>query len=348
LSDLLLRATEKRRFSRKLMPILEIWRRDMSNIPMLAQLYMGRGINGSTGKAFGVAIEFDTPESETSGQNTILQLVSISSSRELTETLNISASASFQKGLGGISAEVNFVQSRQFNNYYTYALVQVFVVNPPLLLRKPRFTQEANDLLVKEGWDKFAASYGWEYVEGIITGGSYYALIEIQTTNEAEQKDVKGKLSGFYGPFNASVELESTLKDIKNQTVTNVFVNQSGGNNDSIEISLEAMLLQAQNFPKIVSENPVPIIAITSDYQSTITLPQVDLPDSLARNNQKNILEDYGREYLKFRDYKANIEFVLEHLIEFDDFRTLDAQQLNDKRQEYQGFLNATVKELVS
>jgi Alanine-zipper, major outer membrane lipoprotein len=328
------------------MPVLEIWRRDMSNIPMLAQLYMGRGVNGSTGKAFGVAIEFDTPKSETSGQNTILQLVSISSSRELTETLNISASASFQKGLGGISAEVSFAQSRQFNNYYTYALVQVFVVNPPLLLRKPRFTKEANDLLINEGWDKFAASYGWEYVEGIITGGSYYALIEIQTTNEAEQKDVKGKLSGFYGPFKASVELESTLKDIRKETITNVFVNQSGGNQDPIEISLEAMLLQAQNFPKIASESPVPIIAITSDYQSTIPLPQVEPPDSLARNNQRNILEDYGREYLKFRDYKANIEFVLEHLIEFDDFRTLDAQQLNDKRQEYQVFLNATVKEL--
>ncbi|MGL6339753.1 MAG: hypothetical protein ACRC80_11505 [Waterburya sp.] len=318
----------------------------MAQIPMLDNLFVGRGLNSATGKSFGVAIDFDEPQSVATGQNTVLQLVSIASSRELTEKLNINASASFSKGIGGISAEFSLAQSREFNSYYTYALVRVVVTNPPLLLRNPRLKPKAQELLIQRGWDEFSMAYGWEYIEGFITGGSYYALIEIQTTDEKQQKNIKSKLSGFYGPFSASGSLSSSFTDIEKNTTTNIFVAQSGGNGDLIEVSLEDMITQAQNFPTLAKQDPVAIIAITADYRNTVPLPQLPSPNSLSRTRQKNTLEDLGLEYLKLRDYKANLQFVLEHLVEFDDFRDIDTLQLDSKREKYQKSLELAASEI--
>lgn len=44
----------------------------MAEIPMLDKLYMGRGVNSITGKVYGTALEFDTPQSDTTGQKVTL------------------------------------------------------------------------------------------------------------------------------------------------------------------------------------------------------------------------------------------------------------------------------------
>ena len=77
------------------------------------------------------------------------------------------------------------------------------------------------------------------------------------------------------------------------------------------------MIHQARNFAEVVkaNSNPVSIFALTSDYQSTVPLPQMQPPDSIARLQQRATLEDLGKAYLKFRDYKANLEFFLTSLL---------------------------------
>lgn len=114
--------------------------------------------------------------------------------------------------------------TKEVNQYYTYALIRCHVLNPPRTLRNPKLKQDARDLLVNQGWGAFAAAYGWEYVEGFIDGGTYYALLEVHTSSEAEQRDVAGKLSGYYGPFSASAKFESALKDIQKSLAINVSV----------------------------------------------------------------------------------------------------------------------------
>lgn len=113
-----------------------------------------------------------------------------------------------------------------------------------------------------------------------------------------------------------------------------------------IETSLDEMIDQARNFPKLAQNSPVQIIALTADYLGTVPLPSVPAPNSLTRIQQRNTLEELGREYLKLRDYKSNLQFILDHLVEFDDFRDMDAAQLTEKRQEYQASLVATAEEV--
>lgn len=278
---------------------------------------------------------------------TQLGLQGIESSLNLTKLLSVEASASFLGGLFGASAEVKISQNQDINSYYTYSLVQVNVINPPRLLRNPRLKDAARDVLVEQGWQEFAAQYGWEYIEGVITGGSYYALIEIQTTNEVQQQNVKTKLGAYYGLFKLSGEVETALKEATKDTATNVYVAQSGGVGDPVETTLDAMIQQARDFAAIAEKEPVSIAAITADYRGTVPLPSgVPAPDSLPRRRRIDTLTDLGNEYLKLRDYRANLAYVLDHLADFDDFRELDEQQLQEKRQEYQSELEATAAEI--
>lgn len=317
----------------------------MPQMPVNENFYTGRGINSTTGKVFRVAIKYDEPQSENSGQKTIMTLESITSSHSLSTSLSVSVSASMNSGAWGGSAGFKMMQSREVNSYYTYALVKTEVRNPPQLLRNPRLTQEAEAKL-QEGWDAFVSLYGDEYIEGIVTGGTYYAMIEIQTKDDTQQRDVSAKLSGSYGSFSGSAKMKSTFKEISKTYVLNVFVIQSGGSGDILETTLDEMIEQAVNFPALVKESPVDIFAITNDYQSTVSLPNIPPPDSLLRINQRDHLHDLGTRYLKLKDYKSSIQFVLDNLIEFDDFRGFSAEQLKEKREEFTKSLDDTAHDL--
>ncbi|HEU0144963.1 MAG TPA: hypothetical protein VFQ47_09270, partial [Nitrososphaera sp.] len=320
----------------------------MARIPMLPQFYVGEGVNSTSGQIYGQAIDFASVQPATTGQMVELVLESVSSSRELTERLQIDASASFKLGWGA-SAEFKLANSEAINSYYTYALVRVVVQNPPQVLRDPKLRQAAQDLLMQEGWEGFSAAYGWEYIQGIITGGSYYALIEVQTIDEKQQREVKAKLSGSFGPFKADASLEIGLQEATKNTTTRVIVYQSGGSGDPVETTLDAMIEQARNFPQIARDNPVTIAVFTADYRSTVPLPPgLPAPDSLPRRLQRDTLQDLGRQYVELRDYKRSLEFILEQqrLNDFDDFRDLDEEEIKAKRVEYRTSLDATATEL--
>jgi hypothetical protein len=318
----------------------------MAEIPWFSQFYIGRGVNSTTGIAFGVAIDFDTTEVTTSGQKVTFSLESISSSRELAQKVGVAATAAYVGTGWGVSGETNITTQRDINAYYTYALAKVSVTNPPRIIRKPKLKTEVQEFLVQRGWDEFAATYGFEYIEGYIDGGQYYALIEIQTRNEKQQTDIKSKLSAFYGTFKAEATVTTGLMDITKDTTTNVFVMQAGGSGDVIETTLGEMITQARNFPKVASEQPVPITALTNEYRKTILLPAIPDPNSLARTQQRNNLQDLGRSYLRLRDYKANLEFILTRFEEFDDFRELSKDELAVKRKEYEVNLQQAASEI--
>jgi hypothetical protein len=317
----------------------------MAEIPMGSQLYIGKGVDSDTGQVFGCAIDFDSVQSAGPGQIVSLRLESISSSREMAETLNVKASASITAGWGA-SAEFSMTQSKEVNSYYTYALVRVVVKNPAQTLRNPRLRPQAQTLLEQHGWNAFADAYGWEYVDGFISGGSYYALLEIQTSSQKEQDAVKAKLSGFYGPFSASAEFQQSLKDIAKTTVINVSVTRTGGSGQMVATDLDGMLREATSFPATALAAPVPVIALTAEYQHTVPLPDVPPPDSLPRTQQRETLHDLGVAYLALRDYRANLQFVLAHLAEFDEFRGMQPPELQQKRAEYQTSLEQVAQEL--
>ena len=319
----------------------------MAKVPMNDQFYIGRGVDPDTGKTFKVAIEFDPPQPAAAGQDVTLMLQSITSSQELAESLSISMSASISKGVWGGSAGFNMMRSRTVNKYYTYALVNVEVKHPALTLRNPRLTQEAEKKLKNEGWSAFVSLYGEEYIEGIISGGSYYAMIEIQTKDESEQQSVKAKLSGHYGTITSSVSVQKTFSDIKREMAVNVFLCQSGGSGDVLEITLEDMMKQAVNFPALVNTKPSSVFALTAEYRNTVSLPSVPDPDALSyRRKQRDILNELGARYLKLRDYKSSVQFVLDNFSKLDEFPSWSFEKAEEKRAGFSKSLEDTAKDI--
>jgi hypothetical protein len=318
----------------------------MAQIPILPQFYVGRGVDSASGKVYARAIKYKDPE-KVYGQKAVLSVESVTSSREMTDKLDVGVNLSLSALKGGVSAEFKLTKSREINTYNTYTLIKVSVTNPPWVLREPEFLDEPKDLLKRGKWDEFFEMYGREYIEGEIAGGQYYALVHIQTSKATDQQEVRLKLSAHYGPLKAGVELNKTLEEIQEKYSMNVLVIQSGGSGDILELKIDQMLEQARNFPQLVKDNPVPIAALTSEYKNTVPLPPgTPSPSSLPIIRRRETLEELGREYLKLRDYKGNLTFVLEHLPEFDEHRGLEAPQLEQKRAEYETDLNATAKEL--
>lgn len=325
----------------------------MSEILMFSQLRAGRGVNSNTGKPFGTALTFEerpqiAPNPDAGqlgqGQDTQLELLSITSRKELAQAMNVSASASFKSVGGGISGEAKFVQSREINSYYTYALVKVVVTNPPMLIYNAEFTPKATELLVKHGWNKFEASYGAEYVDGYISGGSYYGLIEIQTTDSKSQMDAQAKLSGHYGGFSGSAEISGSLKEISADTHINVFVHRVGGDSsEKLATTVEPMIEQAVLFADQAKKYPVPFIALIADYKSTIPLPDIQDSDSLSMRHQRDCLKELGERYLDLQDYADTLKFVLKHLNGFAEFKGRDEDQV---RKEFQSSLDSANQEI--
>jgi hypothetical protein len=61
----------------------------MAQIPVLPQYYVGRGADSATGRPYGEAIDFDSELAVSAADEVSFKFVAISSSRELTEQLNV-------------------------------------------------------------------------------------------------------------------------------------------------------------------------------------------------------------------------------------------------------------------
>lgn len=315
----------------------------MAQISCFPHFFLGRGLNPATGEGFGEALDFVESEPTTTGQTILFELKQVKDSKELIEKLELSTSLSFSRGFGGLSAAFNLSKSRELNHYHTYALISVIVKNAPKILRKPTYKPEALEVLEQKGWEDFAKKFGWEYMEGVIEGGSYYGLIEIKTSSETDREAVSLKLSGHYGPLSGNGRFSRTMSEIQEKFELQVLIASSAGEGLTIETDLESMINQAKNFPKVVQHSPVPIIALTAEYAKTVL--GGDSPDLAVKHMQKDNLEYLGKNYLELRDYKANLDFVLKNMEDFDDYRSLTSAEILKKKKELRKVMLAVDKE---
>jgi hypothetical protein len=307
--------------------------------PIPAGAYLGKGVDAELGITYGEALDFAPaiPVVDNSqGQKVEFHLRQITNTAELHESLNVSASASVGIGLFGASAEFKYVAQQQVNQYSTYLLASVIVKNPDRIIRSPRFKPDVYKLLAERGWDDFEARYGPDYMAGVVTGGSYYGLIEIKNTNQQEQKEIAVAVSAGYGLFKASAELDRRLKNAIENKELRVTIFQSGGSGDPVETTLEEMIQQAKTFPQLVRDHPVEFQGIFEDYRRTVPLPTAVGEGQLSRAHRLAVMEELGLQYWKYKDLRANLIYVLEQFYEFEDHLELNPEEQAAKKANYQ------------
>lgn len=308
--------------------------------PIPAGATLGKGVDAEMGESYGYAIIYDPPTSliddQPLGQRVRFNLQQITSSVELSKMLNVSASASVGFGLFSASAEVNYAQQQSVNQYSTYLLVSVEVKNPTLMMRNPRFKPEIFQLLAERGWDWFENHYGPEYMAGVVTGGSYYGLIEIKTLSKQEQQAIAVAVSASYGLFKASGSLDLKLKQAIENKELKITVLQSGGSGDPVETTLEEMITQAKNFPKLVKDHPVEFQGIFEEYRKTVPLPSAVGESIFSRAHRLAVMEELGLKYWSCKDYRANLCYVLDNFYGFEDHLVLTPEEQTAKKARYQ------------
>jgi hypothetical protein len=252
------------------------------------------------------------------GQVVRYTLTIIKSFEDLFSSLGISVSASGHFGLFKASGKFAYATESKFNSQATFLLARCVVENA--------FSQAADAALTPDGdgyrllqqgkTDVFQQRYGDGFVRGLQTGGEYFAVISIISSDREEQESLAASFSAQYGGLFASVsvsaELSEQTKARMSRSEVQVSTYQRGGVGDQTSITedIAKVMARLQAFPEQVRLNPVPYAAQLARY-TTLALP--DGPNPLDIAAQKQALEEYAATQLKLMTLRNDLEFVQLH-----------------------------------
>lgn len=252
-----------------------------------------------------------------SGQQVTFKLEMASSTLSISDQLNISARASLKfASMASGSAKVNFVNSFRQNSYTVYVLVQVHVTNEQTLLdlTKTGLTKDAA-ILYATNPKAFVKQHGDSFIYGLITGGNYFGVLEIESSSATEFREIKASLSGKanFGVYSgsASATMSQSLEKITSSYKMKASVLRDGGEGGLRQITADQLINDALNFPnEVLNGKGISLSALVVPYNH-IPTPLSAEPISVA--GQKDVLEQLGRDYFKFTKYRNDLQFALDN-----------------------------------
>lgn len=265
------------------------------------------------------------------GQEISFQLHKVNSTQELAQHLDFSTNAnincaSFIQG----SATAAFLSKRKINRYSVYLLLRVLVKNSALRMRDVELKQQARKLLESPGGvTEFRKRAGDEFIVGIISGGEYIGLIEIEANSEEQKDQISGEISADISRFgvdaNFSADCKKAISNISKKCSTKIFSLQRGGQQTKVPQNIEEMIIHAANFPPSVKDSfGKPLQAIFLDYGSLNIPANINLIDI---KQAKEIITYLWNRQLKYVDVLSNIEYILQNPNKFESFDSHELQQ---------------------
>ena len=249
------------------------------------------------------------------GERQMFLMQQVENYASLSQTLALSASASLKAEVFSVDGRAGFFQSLNMNDYSLWLVVTVLVQQPSRVMRDVELTKDASDLYSSHGPAAFRERCGDEYVSGLITGGEFRSVIEIDTHSQEEKDALSAAIGGSYKIFSGSAELESTLTKILSTNKTQVYAYVSGGTGQVIQIDPKDMLYQATHFAATIQgEQAAPVNALTAPYR-TLKLP--DGPAPLDISNQMAFMQSASKSIADIRQAINNIDYITYHPEEF-------------------------------
>lgn len=286
----------------------------MMNAAGKPALQLGRGVDSTTGSALGVAIAPDDPKIDpnNSGQHVNYNVSIIESSDELSSALGLSAGAEMRYGLFSAEGTVDLQEKSEFKSFATYVLATCDVLNPPVGLFNPSPQKAAQDL--KDNPQSFRRGFGDTFVRSVITGGQFYALLEIVHKESLVQKSLATSIEGKYNGFltDAQVDVKFTDDEQKQMAESQFRILQYQASGQGVETSLvrdtEAVIGRLKEFPQTVLQHPV---AIQVELASYDTIPELQ-PNLIRQQALEDALEDCARKRLYYKSVMNDCAFYLE------------------------------------
>ncbi|MEW8336272.1 MAG: hypothetical protein AB2558_17780 [Candidatus Thiodiazotropha sp.] len=273
-----------------------------------------------------VCIEYSIEEDK--GQTKYMTMTEVSDSRELMQSMNISAAASVKTIAYQASGSAKFAKNTKINSFSSNFVLNVSVDNgvryaTPLLpgsrgeIKDPetrktlpdagsiRLTSEALRLAKKRDLTAFLNLCGDSYVAALYGGARLTAVITVATSSKQEKTQASTNFSGSgWGvSLKASAKGES-VGSISNERITMRF-HQSGGRKDKIPATKGDLLEKLDSLTTEASDYPAYYRLTLMPYTALANWPERGLPLDLSEEEQ---LADYWAGY-------ATLYEDLEHIL---------------------------------
>ncbi|HET9239162.1 MAG TPA: hypothetical protein VFO10_18020 [Oligoflexus sp.] len=255
------------------------WLRDES-------MAVARGYDSVTGEVRGDCITNApvVPPSGAAGQVSRYELKLAENSRQLEESLNITAEASARAFIFGASSKTKFISSKNINSLSTFVIIRMQVLNPTQSMISPSISPLLLDVLKKEGAASFREKCGDYFVTGYTSGAEFIAILKLDSSTEQEKKDLSTSLSANMGIFSASAEFNDSFSKLKYKAKSELIVLQNGGDSEKSPIDLQGITDRASNMPVLALNKPIPI--------SPILRPYDEIPEYISLVKQPFVLSE--------------------------------------------------------
>lgn len=296
----------------------------------------GVGYDSLSGKIRGEGVIKSKPQEIEGGegQTTSFQLHQITTTEELAKSLEIDFAASINAAFyGSGSFKAKYAYEQKINKFSVYLLVRVVIKNPWRQMSDIKLNEEAKQLLQKNP-EMFRQSYGDEFIKGLITGGEYFAILEIETTNHEEQQTISNSIRAQVPNWKIDSAFQNSISKIAGSHSIKIISEQSGGSDTRLAQSIDEIIERAVNFPEKVREKAIPYQAIFLDYKAIAGSHGTNL---INIANQRQVLEKLWNYRLICQDILSDIEYVLSH---YEQFSSFSHQDLNDQANEIRAQIN--------
>ncbi|MDZ8078761.1 MAG: hypothetical protein RMX35_06620 [Nostoc sp. DcaGUA01] len=296
----------------------------------------GVGYDSLSGKVRGEGVIRSEPQviEGGEGQKISFQLCQVTTTQELAKYLEIHLSASINVALyGSGSLKAKYLSEHKINKFSTYLLVRVVVKNPWRQMLSIKLNNDAQQLL-KKNPETFRQSYGDEFVKGLISGGEYFAILDVEATNQEEQQKISNSIRAEGSTWEVAGAFKNSISKIAKNSSIKVISEQLGGSDTTVTQSVEEIINRAVNFPDKVREKAIPYQAIFLDYKAIAGAQGTNLIDI---TNQRQVIEKLWNYRMKCLDILSNIEYVLNNS---EHFYFFSHQDLNNRANEIRAQIN--------
>jgi hypothetical protein len=295
-------------------------------VPFIDGMKIGLGYNRLTGEPLptpavqGTSI---TSVQGAGGQEVASDCITIQDVETLHKSLGISVDAGGSYlGFSG-SAKANYVNKCDFSSFSTYVIVRVSVKNATKTIDSPTFSPDASELLTNNNPDRFRQRFGDSFISGVLTGGEYFAIYQVTSSDQKEKEGMASKINtAFKSPIaaaNLGVEIKNETEKSKFhlEVICRVF---RQGTISTTDLNAEDIMKSAKNFPVGVSEDKAfPYEVLLQSYDALKNpndrFVYVDI------QNQQDVLEDLAKKRFEFLALRDNLKYILKFS---DDFTNAD------------------------
>ncbi|WP_242243519.1 MAC/perforin domain-containing protein [Bacillus cereus group sp. BfR-BA-01309] len=285
------------------------------------------------------------PVVQASGQKVQFSVEMLSNSLSLAEQVGVSVSASMSYGMTGSgSAKISLVQALKQNSFSIYVLVKVHVQNQQTLLDLTQIKMsDKAQLLYATNQNSFLNQYGTHFIYGLISGGEYYGILEIESKSAEEYRSIKAELSGkaMVGVMSASASgsFEQALNKLTSSYKLKATIIRDGSEGALQPISPEQLIKDAMNFPaSVLNEKAIPFSVLIFPYSQ---IPHPDVKE-IPIIERQNCLEKIARIYDRFIRQRNDLQYALDNMELFPGLDKIKVEEYILKISEQLDKLKAT------